>query len=258
MAQLTFVGLGLKLKHITLEAIESMKESDVIFLETYTSLSEDITPENLEKLVKKPVVSVSRRDVEEENGEKIFRALNEGKNVVFATIGDPFIATTHMALLLEALRRGYKVNVVHGLTIHSVAISYSGLMVYKFGQSATIVFPKDKIVYEHFYDVIKENKRRGLHTFLFLDLDAEKRVFMRANEALKLLIEIENRRRENVIKKNDKVLVIARAGSKNQFYIYGEISKLIGKDFGEPPHTIIIPGKLHFIEEEALRRFLAK
>jgi len=30
------------------------------------------------------------------------------------------------------------------------------------------------------------------------------------------------------------------------------LGKLINYDFGEPPHTLIVPGKLHFIEAEAL------
>ena len=35
----------------------------------------------------------------------------------------------------------------------------------------------------------------------------------------------------------------------------GKISSLINKDFGKPPHTIILPGRLHFTEYDALKVF---
>ena len=258
MPWLAFVGLGLKLKHLTLEAIEVLKESDIIFLDSYTSVGENISAETLSSFLKKQVIPVSRRNIEDENGKIIFDSLDKGLNVSFAVIGDPFIATTHIALLLQAVKKGIEVKIVHGISIYSVAISCSGLMSYKFGKSATIVYPKEGITYEYFYDVIKENKKRGLHTLLLLDLDAEKGIFMRANEALRLLMEIERKRKEGVILENEKVLVIARASLRDQKCVYGVISELLSKDFGPPPHVIIVPGKLHFIEEEALRRFTIK
>ncbi len=255
MVWLAFVGLGLKLKHLTLEALEVLKDSDVVFLDSYTSVGEDITVKSLGSLLGKPIRQIARYEIEEENGKIIFDALNKGLNVSFAVIGDPFIATTHIVLLLEAVKRGIEIRIVHGISIYSVAISCSGLMAYKFGKTATVVYPKDNITFEYPYNVIKENKERELHTLLLLDLDAEKGVFMSANDALKILLSIEAKRRENVIKDNEKVLVIARASSKNQKCVYGPVRKLVTMDFSKPPHVIIIPGKLHFIEEEALRRF---
>ena len=32
----------------------------------------------------------------------------------------------------------------------------------------------------------------------------------------------------------------------------GYVRDLINYDFGEPPHSIVFPGKLHFMEAEAL------
>ena len=162
MPWLAFVGLGLKLKHLTLEAIEVLKESDIVFLDSYTSIGEDISAETLSSFLNKQVIPVSRKDIEDENGKIIFDALSRGLNVSLAVIGDPFIATTHIALLLQAIRKGLEVKIVHGISIYSAAISCSGLMSYKFGKSATIVYPKEGIVYEYFYDVIKENKELSL------------------------------------------------------------------------------------------------
>ena len=37
--------------------------------------------------------------------------------------------------------------------------------------------------------------------------------------------------------------------------IAGKISNLLKKSFGKPPHSIIIPGRLHFTESDALKIF---
>jgi len=37
---------------------------------------------------------------------------------------------------------------------------------------------------------------------------------------------------------------------------YGKAKELLGIDFGKPPHVIVVPGKLHFMEGEALKRYL--
>ncbi len=256
MPWLAFVGLGLKLKDITLEALEVLNKADKVFLDTYTSISPDINVTTLSNLLRKEIIPLKRADIEDENAAKIFNELARGRNVAFAIIGDPFIATTHMALLLEAVRRNVDVRVVHGLTIYSVAISYSGLMIYKFGRCATIVYPKEGIFYDYFYYVIKENMKLGLHTLLLLELDVDKGIFMTANDALKLMVEAEKKRRENVISEETRVLVIARAGTPTQKFAYGKIISLIKEDFGPPPHTLIVPGRLHYIEEDALKRFL--
>ena len=42
-------------------------------------------------------------------------------------------------------------------------------------------------------------------------------------------------------------------GFKDQSIISGKISSLLKIDFGAPPHTIIITGKLHFTETDALK-----
>ena len=82
---------------------------------------------------------------------------------------------------------------------------------------------------------------------------ADKNKFMTANEGLKILLELEKRRKENVITEDTKVVVVARAGSLKPKLVYGKIKDLINYDFGKPLHCIIIPGKLHFMEEEALK-----
>ena len=49
-----------------------------------------------------------------------------------------------------------------------------------------------------------------------------------------------------------KVIGCARLGSDDFMVKYGTLEELKRFDFGKPPHCLIIPGKLHFAEEEML------
>lgn len=76
---------------------------------------------------------------------------------------------------------------------------------------------------------------------------------MTANEAIKLLLEMEEKIKGNVFKQDSIMCVVARAGSDEPLVVAGIIKDLIDKDFGPPLHTIVVPGKLHFMEFEALK-----
>ena len=74
----------------------------------------------------------------------------------------------------------------------------------------------------------------------------------KVNEAIDYLIDIEQMRGEKVFTAKTLCVGCARLGSDKPTIIAGKAKELIDKDFGEPLHCLIIPGKLHFIEEEAI------
>ena len=76
---------------------------------------------------------------------------------------------------------------------------------------------------------------------------------MTASEAIKLLLQMEEKMHQNVIKPDTILCVVARAGSDEPIVAAGFIKDLIDRDFGPPLHTIVVPGKLHFMEFEALK-----
>ena len=76
---------------------------------------------------------------------------------------------------------------------------------------------------------------------------------MTANEGMKLLLKMEEKLKRDVFKKDSVVFVVARAGSADPITIAGPIKDLIDRDYGPPLHTLVIPGKLHFMEIEALQ-----
>ena len=116
-------------------------------------------------------IEVSSRD-ETENGDKIIdSALKE--NVVFLTCGDPMTATTHVDLRLRAVEKGIKTRIIHGGSIVTAVPGLLGLQNYKFGRTTTLAYPEKNYFPTSPYDVIKDNKKMGLHTLILLDIQAD-------------------------------------------------------------------------------------
>jgi diphthine synthase len=63
---------------------------------------------------------------------------------------------------------------------------------------------------------------------------------------------MEKRKRRHVITLSTLVLGVARAGSDNSTVKAGYVGNIINHDFGAPPHILVFPTKLHFMEAEAL------
>ena len=252
MNELVFIGLGLyDEKDISLRGLEELKEADVVFAEFYTSLMLGFSIWKLEEIIGKAVKVVSRRVLEEEEGQQLFEAAKRGK-VAFLVPGDPLIATTHVDLRIRAEKMGIKTRVVHGASVVSAVRGISGLQNYKFGKAVTIPFSEQGFVSETPYMVIRENRKRGLHTMCYLDIKAKEQRYLTIKEALQTLLEMEKQRKEEVVTPKTLVIGVARAGSSEPIVKAGYIAEVINYDFGAPPHTLIFPGKLHFMEAEAL------
>lgn len=246
------MGLGLyDEKDISLRGLEEIREADAIFAELYTSLMPRLSVQKLERLVEKNISIVSRRVLEEEEGEPILREARKGKTVLLVP-GDPLIATTHVDLRIRAERQGIKTRVIHAASIISAVIGLSGLQNYKYGRSVTIPFSEKGFVSETPYRVILENKTLGLHTLCFLDIKAEEKKYMTIKEGLESLWNMEKRKKRHLTTFNTLVVGIARAGSKNPAVRAGYAYEIMNYEFGAPPHVLVFPGKLHFMEAEAL------
>ncbi|MCW4045151.1 MAG: diphthine synthase [Candidatus Bathyarchaeota archaeon] len=253
MRELIFTGLGLHdEKGISLRGLEEARNADRVFLELYTSLLPDFSLERLEALIGKEVQILSRRNLEEENGAAVLGAAEMGKAVLLVP-GDPFIATTHVSLRIEAEKRGIKTRIIHGASILSAIIGLSGLHNYKFGKTVTMPFPENAS--ETPYNVIAQNKRRGLHTLCLLDLKADEKRFLSVKEALRMLLAIEQKKKKRVVVTSTFAVGAARVGSNAPVLKADSVEKLMEFDFGEPPHILIFLGKLHFMEAEALVAF---
>jgi diphthine synthase len=244
---LYLIGLGLSdAKDISIKGLEAVKNCDEVFLEIYTcKLNCEL--KDLEQLYGKKVTAVDRDFVEDAT-----ELLNKAKenNVALLIIGDPLSATTHWDIIQRAKEQNSKVEIIHNASIFS-GIAATGLQLYKFGKTASIPHTKEEYKPETAYNLIKENQSIGAHTLCLLDTQPE---FMTVNQAIQILLDIEENKKEGIFTEDTICIGCARIGSKDQIIKAGKAKDLLKEDFGLPVHCLIIPGKLHFIEEEALQR----
>jgi len=251
LGEIVFVGLGLHDEMgVSLRGLEEVRTANNVFIELYTSFMPNFSGKRFEEISGKMLQRVSRKELEEESGRAILKAAENGKAVLLVP-GDPLIATTHIALRIQAEKLRIKTRIVHGASVLSAVIGLSGLHNYKFGKSVTVPFP-DETSPETPYEVISQNKKAGLHTLCLLDIKAEEKRYLSIHESINALLKIEEKRREETVTMNTLVVGIARAGSKNPTVSADFVKKLLDYDFGGPPHSLVFPGKLHFMEAEAL------
>ena len=251
LGQLIFVGLGLSSERsISLQGLDLAKEADCIFAEFYTSPMPHLDFGKLERLVGKPIQILRRSDVEEYAQHAVLERIRDRK-AVFLVPGDPMVATTHIDLRLRAEKAGVKTRVIAGASILSAIGGLTGLQAYKFGRTVTIPYVEGKLP-ESPYDHIKTNLQADLHTLALLDVAAERDYYMSIREGLEYVQQIELRRSDPVIGGRGLLVGIARAGADDAVVKAGTMGELVSFNFGGPPHCLIIPANLHFMEAEAL------
>lgn len=237
---LYFVGLGLwDEKDISLRGLSIVKKCKFVFLDNYTGvLNCDI--KKFEGLYGKKIIIADRGLVEKKAEVILEKAKNE--NVAFLVPGEVFAATTHIDLFLRAKRLGIKIEIIHNASVLT-AIGVTGLELYKFGKVTSIPFENGHIKTP--YEVLEQNLKLGLHTLFLLDLDIKNKKFMTVNQGLGYLI-------KNGLKKETLCVGCAGLGSEKAEIKVGEASELMKEKFKKIPQCLIVPGKLHFMEEEAL------
>jgi diphthine synthase len=247
VGSLTFVGLGLHdARGVSLQGLDAMRAADAVFLETYTSL----LPGDVEQAWGVRVQRLSRAQVED--GAPLLDAARRG-DAVLCVVGDSMSATTHVELRVRAAKEGIATRVVHGASILTAAAGLLGLQSYKFGRTTTLAFPHGAYLAESPAEVIAQNRQRGLHTLVLLDLDAEGQRYMTAAEGAALLLRIGARRPELGLEPGMLACAVARAGSAEPGVRAAPLAELARLDLGPPLHCLVVPGALHEVEEEALR-----
>jgi diphthine synthase len=241
---LYLIGLGVwNEKDISLRGIEICRQADSVYCELYTSHWGG-NLERLGKLIRKKVKLLERKDVEEGSGKLLKEATS--KDVVLLVPGDPLVATTHVHLILEAKRKGIPVEIVHSSSIYTT-VARTGLQIYKFGKTGTVITPRKGYESKGFYDVLRENLSKGMHTLLLLDRD------MGTRKGLEILSKIEGGKRKKLLR-GKKIVMCSRLSSEHERIVYGRFEDLTRIDLPEPG-VIIVPGKLHFLEKEFLETF---
>ena len=102
------------------------------------------------------------------------------------------------------------------------------------------------------YNIIYKNLLQGNHSILLLEYNQDQDFFLDPKSAIGRLLDVEKEQRRNVLSDETYAIITSRIGFDSQKITSGKFSSLIKTDFGEPPHSIIITGKLHFTESDAV------
>ena len=246
---LWFIGLGISgVSELSDSTISVIKNADTVYLESFTSPISETEKDNLSFLCNGEFKIAKRWFVEDGN-----EILNNAKikEIVLISYGDPYIATTHLELKIRAIRDEIETKTIHSSSIVSSLIGEVGLHYYKVGKVLTIMNdPKSMITS---YNTIFHNLLSKSHSLILLEYNEDKSFFLSPHDAISLLLDIENTQNGKIISSDTFVIIASRIGKSDQKIISGKISSLIKKEFGEPPHSIIIPGSLHFTESDAVK-----
>lgn len=249
---LLFVGMGID-QSLSLKSLRELKSCQNIYYESYTSprLSEDVMTQ-FSELPEIKVVTVKREFVED--GRRI---LEESKksNTALVCSGDPMVATTHQELRTRAIKEGIVTKIIHGSSILCSVSGELGLHSYNFGRTVTIT--RESMQYTA-YNTIYDNLFRGLHTTILLEWDEAHNFFLDPKTAIKSLEEAERDLRNEVLDSSTLLLVASRIGSDQAKLNGFSFEEIKSADLGAPPHVLVLPGKLHYTELEALGVLLGK
>jgi len=235
---LYLIGLGLNEKSISLEGLEAIKKCKKIYLDTYT-VNFPYSEKNLEKIIKKKIISANRDIIESD------KLIKEGKkeNVALLIYGSPLTATTHITLIEEAKKNKVKCEVIYNASIFD-AIAETGLQIYKFGKIASMPKWQKNFTPSSFIEVVKKNLEIDAHSLILIDISLD------LKDAIE---ELEKSAREYNLKL-DKIVICSRMGTKDKKIIYEKPENLKNREI-KKPYCMIIPSKLHFIEQEVLEKF---
>jgi diphthine synthase len=266
MGDLAFIGMGLFDENdLTLRGLELIKRSEQVFMESYTSRLMGSSLKRLRQLTGKDIVLLDREEVEQTG--RILAAASEAETLVsFLVVGDPMTATTHSSLFQEAREKGLRTIIVPNASIYSAAPSLAGLQHYKFGRTTTLAEPEGSYFPKSPYQIIAENLERGCHTLVLLDIKIDQKAnlnfLMSPQRAISLLKRMEREEGKGIFTDQTRLVVVGNAGSPSPVVLparFGEFDSLGRPEeegdqlsFPEGIYCLIIPGALHFLEEEML------
>nr|AIF19041.1 diphthine synthase (DPH5) [uncultured marine thaumarchaeote KM3_85_C11] len=245
---LWFVGLGISgTQSIPIEVVKIIQKADFVYLESFTSPIYKQQEEEIKNMVNGSFKIAKRWLVED--GQEILKA-SKSSTVVLLSYGDPYVATTHIELRTRAKLEKIETNTIHSASAITSMIGEAGLQFYKVGRIVTIMNEKKSIITP--YTAIFKNLIQGLHSVILLEYNQDENYFLNPKDAISSLLDVEKEQKRNVVNNDTFAIVASRIGFETQKITSGKFSNLLKVDFGELPHSIIITGKLHFTESDAI------
>jgi diphthine synthase len=165
---------------------------------------------------------------------------------------------------------GIESKVVPNASIMS-GIGCTGLQLYNFGQTVSMVFFTENWKPSSYYDRVKENIQLGLHTLVLVDIKVKEpsleslargRIvyepprYMTVAQCASQMLETEEERKEGVCGPDALAVGAARVGSADQQLVAGTLKELAEVDMGPPLHSLVLLGrKAHDLERDYIREF---
>jgi len=227
------IGLGLDLGNLSREAREIVFSAKEVYLENYTV---DF-PYNIKELGDELSRELTPADRENVESFKVLEGA-EKEDVVLLVYGSPLTATTHITLIQEAKMKSINYRILFNASVFD-AVAETGLQLYKFGKIASM----PGFEANSYLDIVKENEKMGAHTLILVDIGMN---FKSAVERLGKDLETKGL----VL---GKIVACSSLGTSESKIAYGKIEILKDLDF-KNPFCFVVPGKLHFVEEEFLEK----
>ena len=237
---LSLISLGLSPADLTRQAIETARACDKLYAEFYTN-KKTTELKTLESLFQKPVQEVTRADLEDRSRKIVSEAKTRSVGIIVS--GDCLTATTHLSLLQECREKGVSYKIIHGPGICNYILN-TGLQSYKFGKTAAL--PAGQLP-PSLVETIRQNQSIGAHTLLLLDVQ------MDIPAALSTLPS----KIRPALSPDTKIIACHSLGLPGETIRYSTVSKLLADQSlaKKTPACLILPGPLHFTEEEFLQQF---
>lgn len=236
---LYLIGIGLNERSISKEGFDAIAKCKKIYLENYT-VDFPYTQHQLEEIIGKKIKIANREKVEN------LSLVDESKklNVALLVYGSPLTATTHITLIDECRASRIKHKIIYNASIFD-AVAETGLQLYKFGKIASMPAWKKSFEPTSFMKIVQQNMSQEAHSLILVDIG------LKFKDALKQL--------KKAAKEFDiplKKLVICQAmGTKNRKILYRSIEEMNKYDGVKLPYCIILPSKMHFVEQQVLESF---
>ena len=232
---LYLIGLGLgDERDISIKGLAEIKQARKLYLDVYTSQLQ-VAIDQLATYYGKNIIAAGREQLE--NGMENILKEAQQDDVALLIIGSPTAATTHFTYVMEAKKKNIPVHIIENASVFS-AIGITGLFLYKFGM--TISIPRDNKHLETPYKNYLNNHEQGHHTLFLLDTQEKP---LTAREGLNYLM-------SKGLPPTTTIIGCAALGSEQPEIKIATAEHL---QLTHYPQCFIIPGKLHFLEEEALQ-----
>lgn len=266
---LHIIGIGIsEFDSLPIGSVEVLKNSDFVFLERFTGFISDDFMMKIHNILNNSKESQLNSGIDIkfvkrwfiEDGREILEKASSN-NVSILAYGDPLVATTYNELMVRAKKLSIDVKVIHSSSGLISLIGETGLQPYKFGKMVTLM--NDPMSSITVYNTIYDNLSLGLHTLILTEYNNDDGIdnftsssnpfYLSPKKVFDLLLEREAEIKLANLSPKTFAIVASKIGGDNSQILSGNIDTLSRLEYEGGPNSVIIPGNLHFIEEDSVR-----